>query len=127
MVGRDAELIEKRFGMDGHLDLAGHRLADLATIADQHRQRNSVILDQRGKRIDCHADRGVLHDDGRPSAAHEGASTQPHPLILAVRRDMDHLVGLLDLFDHPGKLLAGHSGHETDIVLDHRVHDDIIH
>ena len=112
--------------MHRHFHLAGHRLANFTTIADQHRQRHPVILNQRRQRIDGHTDGCVLHDDGRAASAHIRTGAQAHAFILAVCRHMDHVVRLVDLFDHPGKLLAWHSRHKADIVGLQSVHYDII-
>ncbi len=47
VVGRNRQLLEQRLGVDGHLDLAGHFLPDFATVGDQHRQRDIVVLNER--------------------------------------------------------------------------------
>ena len=116
-------LIEQRLGVHGHFNLARHRLAQLAAIGNQHRERHSVELRQGGQRVDGHTYGGVLHDDAGAFATHEGAGAEAHAFVFLVGRDVKNLGPGFDLVNHTGQLLAGHGGDESHVIGHEIVND----
>ena len=118
VVGGNVELGKQGLGVEGHFYLAGHGLADLAPLADKHRQRNAVILNEGCQRINSYAECRVLHHDGGPLASHPRPRTQAHTFILPRGRDVVDCITLIYFFDHARQLLARHRGHKFNPVGD---------
>lgn len=110
--------------MQGHFHLTGNRFAHLAPVTDQHRKRDLIELDQRRKGINHNAQRGVLHDDGRTLAPHEGAGAKPHAFVFLIRGNMQDFIGLFQNLDHPCQLFAGHRGYEVHTIAQ-KIIDDL--
>ncbi|ADE40182.1 ATP-dependent DNA helicase [Candidatus Puniceispirillum marinum IMCC1322] len=127
MICRNAHLCQQRLCVHRHFNLAGYWLANFATIANQHRQWNIVILNKCRQRVDGNTDRRILHDDGRAFTAHIGTGAKPHAFIFFARWNVENIFRIFDFVNHTCQLFAGYGGHKLDLVANKVCNDFLIY